>query len=253
METASESVLMTEPAMEVEQCVCPAGYEGLSCEDCAPGFTRSGGGIYLGLCHSCQCNGHSDQCDSETGVCQSCRDNTSGDRCEQCNVGYFGDATQGTPADCRLCACPGYGDNSFSDTCEYNTDSRNLVCTNCREGHVGDRCERCAPGYTGNPQDEGGECVRRAEPVVGSHPVVKVSPKRVNARRGASVTVQCEVNSPYPTIVEWYKGTSSSRLSLPPTATISNNGHTLTFARFGRNEAGTYVCIAHNNYGVGSD
>ena len=123
METASESVLMSEPALEVEQCVCPDGYEGLSCEvcplltlttyfkdrlaqlgcftmfvhdfdrlvnkassngdhsslllecffafqDCAPGFTRSAGGIYLGLCHSCQCNGHADSCDSETGVCK---------------------------------------------------------------------------------------------------------------------------------------------------------------------------------------
>lgn len=32
METASESDLMSEPALEVEHCVCPDGYEGLSCE-----------------------------------------------------------------------------------------------------------------------------------------------------------------------------------------------------------------------------
>lgn len=27
-------------ALHVEQCVCPAGYIGTSCEDCAPGYTR---------------------------------------------------------------------------------------------------------------------------------------------------------------------------------------------------------------------
>ena len=32
METASENELNTEPAVEVEQCICPEGYDGLSCE-----------------------------------------------------------------------------------------------------------------------------------------------------------------------------------------------------------------------------
>ena len=32
MEIASESVLMSEPAYQVEQCDCPNGYEGSSCE-----------------------------------------------------------------------------------------------------------------------------------------------------------------------------------------------------------------------------
>ena len=32
METASENDLNTEPAVEVEQCICPEGYDGLSCE-----------------------------------------------------------------------------------------------------------------------------------------------------------------------------------------------------------------------------
>lgn len=27
-------------ALQVEQCVCPDGYLGTSCEDCAPGYTR---------------------------------------------------------------------------------------------------------------------------------------------------------------------------------------------------------------------
>lgn len=57
-------------AVEVEQCSCPLGYKGLSCEDCAPGYTRSLGGLYLGLCERCECNGHSDECDPERGTCQ---------------------------------------------------------------------------------------------------------------------------------------------------------------------------------------
>lgn len=56
-------------ATEVEQCTCPQGHQGTSCEDCAPGYTRIGGGLYLGLCEPCECNGHSDECDVETGVC----------------------------------------------------------------------------------------------------------------------------------------------------------------------------------------
>ena len=39
-------------------------------QDCNTGYTRSGGGLYLGLCMPCQCNGHSNECDPETGVCR---------------------------------------------------------------------------------------------------------------------------------------------------------------------------------------
>lgn len=60
-------------ATDVEQCVCPAGHTGLSCESCTPGYSREqdgGEGIYLGLCKPCQCNGHSDTCDPNNGICQ---------------------------------------------------------------------------------------------------------------------------------------------------------------------------------------
>lgn len=56
-------------ALEVEQCACPIGHQGSSCEDCAPGYKRSQSGLYLGLCEPCNCNGHSDECDVETGDC----------------------------------------------------------------------------------------------------------------------------------------------------------------------------------------
>lgn len=56
-------------AVEVEECLCPEGYKGLSCEDCAVGFVRIDKGLYLGECKPCTCNGNSDHCDPDTGVC----------------------------------------------------------------------------------------------------------------------------------------------------------------------------------------
>lgn len=58
-----------ERALSVEQCHCPVGYRGLSCEDCDYGYTRSDAGLYLALCEPCNCHGHSTECDAETGVC----------------------------------------------------------------------------------------------------------------------------------------------------------------------------------------
>ena len=58
-----------ERAFAVELCECPQGYQGLSCEDCAVGYTRSLSGIHLGTCIPCECSGHSEECDPEDGIC----------------------------------------------------------------------------------------------------------------------------------------------------------------------------------------
>lgn len=57
------------PANSVEQCHCPQNYQGLSCEECAPGNYRVESGPYGGSCVRCQCNGHADTCDVKTGIC----------------------------------------------------------------------------------------------------------------------------------------------------------------------------------------
>ncbi|KAK3801367.1 hypothetical protein RRG08_059069 [Elysia crispata] len=145
-------------AYAVEECVCPRGYKGLSCEDCAPGYTRTGGGLYLGLCVPCQCNGHSNECDPESGVCRNCRDNTIGDQCERCARGFYGDARRGSRQDCQRCPCPlTESPNQFSPDCILDRDNQ-VTCTACPPGHTGRRCERCEPGYMGNPMQPGDSC-----------------------------------------------------------------------------------------------
>lgn len=129
-------------AIEVEQCQCPRGFQGLSCEDCAPGYTRSGSGLYLGLCELCQCNGHSEECDPETGACHNCRDNTEGDHCEECASGFSGNATRGSRSDCtgddghdQIESCKQNVVGSYCDQCRegtYNLDESNILgCTEC--------------------------------------------------------------------------------------------------------------------------
>jgi len=55
-------------AMNVEECMCPAGYSGEFCEACDYGYHRDlpGGGPHA-RCVACTCHGHSDTCDVDTG------------------------------------------------------------------------------------------------------------------------------------------------------------------------------------------
>ncbi|CCG28431.1 Basement membrane proteoglycan [Caenorhabditis elegans] len=134
-------------AAEVEQCICPPGYVGTSCEDCAPGYSRTGGGLYLGLCEKCECNGHASQCDKEYGYCLDCQHNTEGDQCERCKPGFVGDARRGTPNDCQPEAtrAPCHCNNHSPRGCD--SFGRCLLCEHNTEGT---HCERCKKGYYGD-------------------------------------------------------------------------------------------------------
>ncbi|XP_044751334.1 basement membrane-specific heparan sulfate proteoglycan core protein isoform X8 [Coccinella septempunctata] len=131
-----------ERASAVEQCYCPEGYKGSSCEDCALGYTRGVNGLYLGICEPCSCNGHSNECHPETGECINCRDHTTGRYCEKCLPGYEGDPQKGIPCRYRegTCQCDPRG--SLSNDC-YNG-----VCS-CKQNVQGNLCDRCRPGTFG--------------------------------------------------------------------------------------------------------
>ncbi|KAJ7341923.1 hypothetical protein JRQ81_007908, partial [Phrynocephalus forsythii] len=166
MEVAQEGSVSgrTPRAQLIEKCDCPLGYSGLSCETCSLGFYRgpstSAGrrpGPVLGPCVPCQCHGHSEMCDPESSICQHCRHNTSGDHCEKCAPGFYG-IVRGFPNDCRPCACPlPVSSNNFSPSCVMEGDN-DYRCTACPAGYEGQYCERCSPGYTGNPRIPGGSC-----------------------------------------------------------------------------------------------
>ncbi|KFO11861.1 Laminin subunit alpha-3, partial [Balearica regulorum gibbericeps] len=137
-------------AYSVETCSCPPEYAGDSCQECGLGYYRENKGVFNGHCVPCNCNGNSNRCQDGTGKCINCQYNTAGEKCERCKDGYFGDATQGS---CRVCPCP--YTNRFATGCVANGEEIQCIC---KEGYTGIRCERCAPGYFGNPQKYGGYC-----------------------------------------------------------------------------------------------
>ena len=78
VELDTASVDGSEVAAYVEQCRCPKGYTGLSCEKCAPGFQRDPRGPWKGTC----------QPDATPQT--------------QCPAGSFLDSRGG----CQTCPCP---------------------------------------------------------------------------------------------------------------------------------------------------
>ena len=48
--TAALDRMARVKAAAVEVCQCPDGYAGTSCEACAPGYSKSAAGFYLGQC-----------------------------------------------------------------------------------------------------------------------------------------------------------------------------------------------------------
>uniref|UniRef100_A0A8C3AWG7 Laminin subunit alpha-2 n=1 Tax=Cyclopterus lumpus TaxID=8103 RepID=A0A8C3AWG7_CYCLU len=145
-------------ASAVENCSCPPGYAGTSCEACIPWFRRVNGNLYNGVCEACHCHGHTSQCHELTGHCLDCSHHTTGPHCDSCLPGYYGNATRGSPADCQPCACPlNLPSNNFSPTCHLDEEGE-LLCDQCQPGYTGPQCDRCSNGYYGQPAVPGGSC-----------------------------------------------------------------------------------------------
>ena len=152
----SENSLSGERARGIEQCDCPAGYTGLSCQQCAFGYVplyhnNRSNNMQNGPfdCVKCNCNGHAATCDPLAGTCGACLHNTFGSNCQQCAPGFYGDATTGTTDACTRCRCPlEPASNNFSPTCAQSNSSSSAsdayayVCDQCPAGYEGDQCQR---------------------------------------------------------------------------------------------------------------
>jgi laminin gamma 1 len=143
---ALESTAIAVPGMSgagahwVESCTCPNGYVGQFCEECKPGYRHdpSFGGPNA-ACVPCECNGHADYCDAESGVC-ACQNNTAGHSCDRCAAGFYGDALSGQPDACQPCPCPDGG------AC-VQMASNEVACLHCPAGYGGLRCDECIDGF----------------------------------------------------------------------------------------------------------
>ncbi|KAF8777898.1 Laminin subunit gamma-1 like protein [Argiope bruennichi] len=163
LDSAQRSPLGKE-ASWIEMCTCPEGYVGQFCESCAPGYRHdpANGGKFA-RCVPCNCHGHAEFCDPETGRC-ICQHNTAGDNCEHCASGFYGNALTGTAGDCQPCPCPGNG------ACVILPDEE-VACLECPEGYAGHRCDLCIDGYYaestdpyGRPQCRKCECNENVDP-----------------------------------------------------------------------------------------
>ncbi|XP_039223672.1 basement membrane-specific heparan sulfate proteoglycan core protein isoform X11 [Crotalus tigris] len=242
METAVPTYTSLPRALEVEECRCPPGYQGLSCQDCEAGYTRTGGGLYLGHCTLCECNGHSESCHPETGTCSHCLHHAAGEFCERCSPGYYGDATAGTPEDCQPCACPlPDPENQFSRTCE-SLEGGGYHCTACEPGYTGQYCEQCASGYTGNPNIRGQKCLPLGPP---DQPrlVIEVHPSRTAVSQGSEVTLRCLVRGDPPHFFYWSR---EDGRPVPSAVQLREQGMVLHFASVQPSEAGVYICTCRN-------
>ncbi|NXT86745.1 LAMA4 protein, partial [Anhinga rufa] len=84
-----------------------------------------------------------------------CQRNTTGQHCEQCPDGFIGDVVRGVPTFCQPCPCPLPALANFAVSCYRKSGSVRCVC---KENYAGPNCERCAPGYYGNPLLIGSTC-----------------------------------------------------------------------------------------------
>lgn len=99
----------------IVNCICPEGYLGHRCEECAVGYwgnpTEPGSS-----CKKCDCNSNNDldiegNCDKKTGMCLNCENHTAGPSCADCEMWYFGDAIEAK--DCTDCKCNRRGASTY--------------------------------------------------------------------------------------------------------------------------------------------
>ncbi|XP_074597949.1 basement membrane-specific heparan sulfate proteoglycan core protein-like isoform X2 [Brevipalpus obovatus] len=247
-------------AVFVEKCSCPEGYVGNSCEACGSRYIRHRDELYLGKCIklslACSCNGHSEKCDELTGRCHDCQHHTDGFNCGRCARGYYGDASGGQQNDCQPCPCPyltpskqlsslwtaGFPPNWFSPTCYLDTDN-DITCSSCPLGYEGRRCEKCAPGYFGDPSSPGESC--KVKNMASLKAKIKIITNQSSTDIGDIIRLECILDGENMTKVYWTH-IEHSRL---PDHMDSDHG-VLVIRGVSRKDEGIYRCHVETNAGV---
>ncbi|XP_078687078.1 laminin subunit beta-1-like [Branchiostoma floridae x Branchiostoma belcheri] len=162
------AVAMADPALppvlSVENCSCPDGLSGLSCDECAPGYHRAGElDDRFMPCVPCNCSNNTltspPQCDSITGECLNCRPGRTGKHCELCDHNVVGpdcdmcaENTYGLRnpdfPGCRNCSCSSWG--SVNASCDLETGQ--CYCSNSTEGL---KCDQCRGNFYYNNETLG--------------------------------------------------------------------------------------------------
>uniref|UniRef100_H3AL54 Laminin subunit alpha 5 n=1 Tax=Latimeria chalumnae TaxID=7897 RepID=H3AL54_LATCH len=137
----------------VEICMCPANYRGDSCQYWAAFVYLFLWVLFLvkSIMLTCQCYKV-----GAAAFCFNCQHHTAGDHCERCRNGFVGNLIRGEPLTCSGCPCPlQVASNNFALGC---VDRGSTMQCLCKPGYAGSKCERCAPGYYGNPMVIGSSC-----------------------------------------------------------------------------------------------
>ncbi|PAA49318.1 hypothetical protein BOX15_Mlig011085g3, partial [Macrostomum lignano] len=172
-EVSDASSAAGRPVRGVERCACPKEFSGLSCQLPGRGFfidTSGGRDVSQLTIKPCACSNRSELCDPFSGQCLNCRDGFYGKKCEVCPPGHVIETGSDRKTICRPCRCPGPAvsnssqcphflnsalqryprcPRNFAERCEALGSDMD-ICT-CKEGYDGVNCERCKPGYYGDP------------------------------------------------------------------------------------------------------
>ncbi|XP_059355199.1 laminin subunit alpha-2 isoform X1 [Carassius carassius] len=167
-------------------CECEHNTCGESCDRCCPGYNQkpwmAGTFLTRHVCEKCNCHGKSEECyynqtvaDAKLslnihgeyeggGVCLGCSENTGGINCQSCVDGYYR-PTELHPNEswpCRPCFCDLRGSLHSKCVPDESQATAGLAVGSCicKQGYMGEKCDRCAFGYTGFPLCERCNCSR---------------------------------------------------------------------------------------------
>ncbi|KAL7889056.1 hypothetical protein AOLI_G00040300 [Acnodon oligacanthus] len=165
-------------------CECEHNTCGESCDRCCPGYNQkpwmAGTFLTRHVCEKCNCHGKSEECyynhtvaDGKLslnvngeyeggGVCIGCSEDTAGINCQSCIDGYYrpSEVNPEDPYPCRPCSCDPRGSTSSAcipDDTQASAGQSAGWCR-CKQGYAGERCDRCAFGYTGFPECQRCNC-----------------------------------------------------------------------------------------------